>query len=285
LSAADVERARRAYAEKIRGLVGLRSEALFRSLARVPREAFLGPGPWKLMWLTRVGLGYQETPDANPCRLYDNVLVAIDADRHLNNGEPAALMRWLDSLELRAGERLLHVGCGVGYYTAVAAEALRPGGHATGVEIDPVLAERALRNTAPYGDIEIHAGDGSKLVDRGFDAIYVNAGATEIPPAWLDSLAPGGRLLLPLTVSIPGVNAGAGWMLLVRRDAQGYTAEFRGPVGIFHCAGARSDAGEERLRRLYTAGAPPGIRRLRRDPHPESAGCALHGDGFCLSQP
>jgi protein-L-isoaspartate(D-aspartate) O-methyltransferase len=89
MTAADVERARRAYSEKIRGLIGLRSEALFRSLARVPREAFLGPGPWKLLWPTQVGRGYQEIADANPCHLYDNVLAAIHAERHLNTGEPA----------------------------------------------------------------------------------------------------------------------------------------------------------------------------------------------------
>lgn len=286
MSATAVERARAAYAENIRGLAGLRSESLVRALASVPREDFLGPGPWKLMLPTQVGLGYTDTPDADPCHLYENVLVAIDPERLLNNGEPAALLRWFDSLELRAGDRLLHVGCGVGYYTAIAAEAVRPGGRTTGVEIDPGLAERARRNTARFGDIEIQSGDGSKLATRTFDAIYVNAGATEVAATWLDSLSPSGRLLLPLTISIPGVSAGVGWMLFVRRTGETYTTEFRGPVGVYHCAGARSDAGEERLRRLFSSGPPAsGVRRLRRDTHSEDASCALHGDGFCLSRP
>lgn len=279
-----VAAARAAYAEKIRALAGLRSESLVRALASVPREDFLGPGPWKLMLSTQVGLGYTDTPDADPCRLYDNVLVAIDPERRLNNGEPAALLRWLDSLELRAGDRFLHVGCGVGYYTAIAAEAVRPGGLTTGVEIDPELAERARRNTARCGDIEIHSGDGSKLVTRTYDAIYVNAGATEIASTWLDSLSPSGRLLLPLTISISGMNAGVGWMLFVRKAGEAYTAEFPGPVGVYHCAGARTDAGEERLRHLFSSGRPDGVLRLRRDSHPEDASCALHGDGFCLTR-
>lgn len=280
-----VAEARAAYAEKIRRLAGLRSESLLRGLSSIPREDFVGPGPWKLMLATQVGRGYTDTPDADPRRIYDNVLVALDPARRLNNGEPVALLRWLDSLELRAGDRFLHVGCDVGYYTAIAAEAVRPGGSTVGVEIDPGLAERARRNTGKYGDIEIVSGDGSALLGRTFDAIYVNAGATEVRASWLDSLAPVGRLILPLTVSISGMNAGVGWMLFVRRAGDAYTAEFRTPVGIYHCAGARTDAGEQRLRRLFASPPTSGVRRLRHDPHAPGVTCDLHGDDFCLSKP
>jgi len=279
----SVEEARAAYAEKIRGLAGLRSPALLRSLRRVPREAFLGPGPWKLMFLDQLGEGYKETPDADPCHLYDNVLVAIDPVRKLNNGEPAALLRWLDGLDLAPGERFLHVGCGVGYYTAIAAEAVQPGGIAVGVEIDPDLAERARRNTAGIAGLEVRSGDGSRLAGEGFDAVFVNAGATDVLPAWLDLLRPGGRLLLPLTVSVPKMAGGVGRMLLVRRDLAGYTAELQGMVGIYHCAGARSQTGEARLRARLTPTGLECLRRLRRDPHAEAADCWLHGDGFCVS--
>jgi protein-L-isoaspartate(D-aspartate) O-methyltransferase len=164
------------------------------------------------------------------------VLVAIDSERRLNNGEPAALLRWFDSLGLQPGDRFLHVGCGVGHYTAIAAEAVRPGGRATGIEIDSGLAERARRSTARESGIEILSGDGSKLAERSFDAIFVNAGANEVAASWLDSLAPSGRLLLPLTVATSSVNAGVGWMLLVQSVAGAYSAEFRTPVGIYHCA-------------------------------------------------
>jgi protein-L-isoaspartate(D-aspartate) O-methyltransferase len=44
------------------------------------------------------------------------------------------------------GDRFLHIGCGVGYYTAIAARAVLPGGSVVGVEIDPQLAERAKLN-------------------------------------------------------------------------------------------------------------------------------------------
>ena len=68
-----------------------------------------------------------------------------DASGDLNHGEPTALARWLDSLDLAPGDRLLHIGCGVGYDTAIAAEAVTPGGSVVAVELDPRLAERAGR--------------------------------------------------------------------------------------------------------------------------------------------
>src|SRR5262249_25538299 len=155
----ELERARAAYAQQIRALAGVRSESLVRALARVPRESFLGPAPWKILRLGALAHGYLDVTD--PAQLYDNVLVAIDPEPRLNTGEPAGLLRWLDSLELAPGERFLHVGCGVGYYTAVAAEAVRPGGFTVGIEIDPMLAERARHNTRDADDIAIVGGDGS----------------------------------------------------------------------------------------------------------------------------
>ncbi len=72
MSATPVERARAAYAQKIRGLAELRSESLAGALASVPREDFLGPGPWKLMLPMQVGLSYTDSPDADPCHLYES---------------------------------------------------------------------------------------------------------------------------------------------------------------------------------------------------------------------
>jgi protein-L-isoaspartate O-methyltransferase len=52
----------------------------------------------------------------------------------------AALAGWLDRLDLAPGASFLHVGCGVGYYTAIAAEAVYPDGSVLGVEGDTALA-------------------------------------------------------------------------------------------------------------------------------------------------
>ena len=280
MASSPLASARAVYAEQIRALAGLRSPALFRALGRVPREEFVGPGPWKILLPFELASGYRDTSD--PRDLYDNVLIALDPVRRLNNGEPAALLRWFDSLDLSPGERFLHVGCGVGYYTAIAAEAVQPGGSALGIEVDPELAARARRNTAAIPGLEVRTADGSQLAGESFDAIFVNAGATEVLPAWLDLLRPGGRLLLPLTISLTGMNAGAGRMLLVRCNDAGYTAEFQGMVGVYHCTGARTEAGDERLR-ARLGERLEGRRRLTRAAHAEGPDCWLHGDGFCLS--
>ena len=119
-----MEQARVSFAQRIQERGVIKSASLIRGLATVPREHFVGPGPWKIIRPADIAKGYQLTPDDNPSHLYDNVLVALDAERLLNNGEPLSLLLFLDSLDLAPGDRFLHIGCGVGYYTAIAAEAL-----------------------------------------------------------------------------------------------------------------------------------------------------------------
>jgi protein-L-isoaspartate(D-aspartate) O-methyltransferase len=280
-----VATARREFAERIRSLAGLETERLVSAFASVPREAFVGPGPWQIMRPGEVARGYVTTPDGDPRHLYDNVLVALDSSRQLNNGEPASLARWLDALRPLPGNRFLHIGCGVGYYTAIVAEAVVPGGAVVGVEIDAQLAELARSNLRPWSNVNVVSGDGSRPVGGSFDAIFVNAGVTQPLPAWLDALRVGGRLLVPLTVDLPQYEShGAGYMLLVSRQPASHAARFVSPVGIFHCAGARTDDGADLLRRAYRAGGLEAVRSLRLDSHDAEPQCWLHAQRFCLSQ-
>src|SRR3984893_17715951 len=126
LSNLDVARAY--YAEELRTVANLQSEAVVRAFAKVPRERFLGPGPWQML---SPGLEYWTTKDDDPKHLYHNVLVAIDAERRLNNGHPSFLAFLIEQLELQAGDHVVHVGCGTGYYTAVMAESFECVGHVT----------------------------------------------------------------------------------------------------------------------------------------------------------
>jgi protein-L-isoaspartate(D-aspartate) O-methyltransferase len=117
---------------------------------------------------------------------------------------------------------------------------------------------------------------------RPFDAIFINAGATEVRASWLDQLRLGGRLLVPLTVALPAGELGAGHMLLIRNHGNGYAARFVMPVGIFHCTGARTEEGDARLRAAFPRGVDS-VRSLRRDAHDPGPECWLHADTFCLS--
>lgn len=277
----SLEQARARFAREIQTQGHIRSAALIEGLARAPREVFMGPGPWKILSAT-APLGYQITPDDDPRHLYQNVLVALDERRQLNNGEPMALLLFLDTLDLAPGERLLHVGCGVGYYTAVAAHALGPEGRVVAVEIDPALAARAQENLKAYPTVSVISGDGVHGGFGSFDAIFINAGCTGVRPQWLDQLAPGGRLLVPLTTSLPVGDIGAGAMLLVKREEPGYSARFTSPVAIFHCEGARSAEEEALLTKAFARGHRASVVRLRRDAHERGPDCWLHAADICL---
>ncbi|PYS82783.1 MAG: protein-L-isoaspartate O-methyltransferase [Acidobacteria bacterium] len=289
----ELEDARRFYAEEVRAVANLQNEALADAFARVRREDYLGPGPWQIAtpdsWQDRTqgspaGEGYRTTPDADPRHLYHNVLVAIDAARRLNNGQPASLATWLDALELRRGERVVHVGCGVGYYTAIIAETVGPEGHVTGVELDPELAARARANLAHLRHVEVIEADGGEYDAGAADAVFVNAGATHPRAVWLERLNEGGRLILPLTIAKSQDEGGGGFMLKLMREGDAYEARFISPVSIFPCVGSRDEELNRRLREAMMRGNFASVRSLRRDAHEPAADCWFHGEGFCLSQ-
>jgi protein-L-isoaspartate(D-aspartate) O-methyltransferase len=282
----DMTRVRRDFANRIAAIAHVKSPDLVDALASVRREAFVGPGPWKVMRPPFTS-GYVETPDANPAHVYDTVVVALDASRYLNSGEPSGLTGWLDALDIRRGIRFLHIGCGVGYYTAVVAYAVSTEGGVLALEADPDLADRARRNLAPCLNVEVRCATGPTPADGQFAAVFVNAGATEILPSWLDRLAEGGRLLVPLTTSVSGVagtHGGLGDMLRVERRTDSYSARFISPVGIFHCIGARTERGERILRAAFQRGDASAVQSLRRDVHDEQPTCWLHVSSFCLSR-
>jgi protein-L-isoaspartate(D-aspartate) O-methyltransferase len=74
------------YSEELQAIANLQPQVIVRAFAKVPREHFLGPGPWQVR--SPGAEDYWTTKDAGPKRLYHNVLVAINAERHPNNGLP-----------------------------------------------------------------------------------------------------------------------------------------------------------------------------------------------------
>jgi hypothetical protein len=86
---------RRAFAEEVRAVGHLGSDALVEAFARVPREQFLGPGPWLIARPPEPGDPYRTTSDADPRHVYHDVVVALDPVRQLNNGQPSSLARWI----------------------------------------------------------------------------------------------------------------------------------------------------------------------------------------------
>ncbi|MBP0581004.1 protein-L-isoaspartate O-methyltransferase [Labrys sp. LIt4] len=190
---AALEQARRDFARSMLKESGSADPRIERAFELVPREAFLPPGPW----LTTYHGGYVETPDADPIHLYRNRLVALKADKQINTGEPALHAAWLGAVAPRAGERVSHIGAGLGYYTAILSVLTLPGGRVTAFEIEEDLAEQARRNLKPFDGVSVIHDDATRVALPPSDLIYVNAGVVAPPLAWLAALLPGGRLIFP----------------------------------------------------------------------------------------
>ena len=281
---------RRFYAEELDALCGFRTAALVDAFAAVPRERYLPPGPWNVLSMSDFVPGVPSrprvTPDADPARVYHNIGIAIDSARHLFNGHPATLASWIDALELKPGARVLHVGCGLGYYTAVMAYAVGTSGRVTAIEVDPDLASAARGRLASMPWIEVIEGNGLAPLSATFDAILVNAGVTHARPEWLDALAVGGRLMLPLTVSMPalGPTLGKGSMLLITRESgEHFSVRQAGFLAIYSAIGLREAALEQALGQAMTKAPIPPVKRIRRDAHEPSDSCWLHVAGACFS--
>jgi protein-L-isoaspartate(D-aspartate) O-methyltransferase len=284
---ADLDDARRGYAELIRRTAGLKSERLVNAFAQVPREDYLGPGPWKILRLPNLW-SYEQTPDDDPTRIYADVLVALDPGRHLNNGLPSGLAKWIEALDLRRGDVAVHAGCGTGYYTAIMADFVGREGHVTAIEFAPELAARARASLRDFEQVEVVTGDAATLDFGAADAIFVNAGATQPLPLWLDNLKARGRMVFPLVRwphdAVFGQGAaGFGVMLRVQRMEWEYSFKSLSPVGVFPCVGALDSNADRLVAEVFDRGGLPEAGLLRRDAHDPDSSCVLHGRGYCFS--
>ena len=278
---------RAAYAKQILAAARIMDNArLEAALSATRREDFLGPGPW---WILRWFRDYVTTPDADPVYLYTDDLVGILPERHLNNGQPSLHAHLIHQASPAAGEHVVHIGTGSGYYTAILAHLVGPSGRVTGIEYEPELAARAKTNFAAYPNVNIIEGDGALVSFDEADVIYVNAGCTRPAESWLDRLAEGGRLILPMT-SDQGFGAkslermaSAGAVFRIERRGKDYLAYWISPVAIFPCAGSRDEASERVLAEAFAKGGWQKVTRLYRDQEIPEQRRWVSGPRWCLA--
>ena len=150
---------------------------LRRALIDVPRHLFVPP--------QLILAAYQDTP------------LPIGFDKTVSQPFIGALM--IDLLEIEPGEEVLEVGTGFGYQAALMAVL---GADVRSVEIVEEFAAEARQRLAALGeeDVALRVGDGSRGWDElaPFDKILVTAAAPAPPPALVEQLRPGGRMVLPL---------------------------------------------------------------------------------------
>lgn len=131
------------------------------------------------------------------------------------NSQPRTVEAMLRLLEVRAGDRVLDVGSGSGWTTALLAHLTGPTGSVVGVELEPDLAAWGAENLAAtgFGWATIHQPRPGELGDPAgapYDRVLVSADGGELPESLVGQLADGGRMVLPV----------AGVLLLVVRDGQ-----------------------------------------------------------------
>ncbi|MDR9436278.1 MAG: protein-L-isoaspartate(D-aspartate) O-methyltransferase [Thiohalophilus sp.] len=153
------------------------SEAVMQAMSDVDRAAFI--------------------PPANREQAYDNGPLPIGNGQTISQPYIVALMT--DLLELTPESVVLEVGTGSGYQAAILAQLAR---QVYSLERIPELAETARKRFADlgYANIEVRCANGyDGWQDRApFDGIIVTAAASEIPPALIEQLRPGGRLVIPV---------------------------------------------------------------------------------------
>ncbi|WP_340313291.1 protein-L-isoaspartate(D-aspartate) O-methyltransferase [Rhizorhabdus argentea] len=147
------------------------------ALLKIPRHRFV-PLQFALM-------AYQDRP------------LPIGFDKTISQPFMSALM--VDMLELTPASRVLEVGTGLGYQTALLAELAEEVWSVDVVE-EFIAAAASLLQQLDYANVSLRVGDGTRgWADAApFDAILVSAAAREIPEALIRQLKPGGRLVLPV---------------------------------------------------------------------------------------
>jgi protein-L-isoaspartate(D-aspartate) O-methyltransferase len=158
---------------------GIEDERVLATMAAVPRERFVDE--------RLAGRAYADS--------------ALPLEAHQTISQPWVVAAICEAMALEGGERVLEIGTGSGYSAAVLAQLA---GSVVSIERIGELAERARANLAGLEGaerIEIRVGDGSLGAPdlAPFDAIAVHAAAPQAPESLIAQLAPGGRLVVPVT--------------------------------------------------------------------------------------
>lgn len=156
---------------------GIADRRVLRAIKKIPRHRFV--------------------EEALAGRAYGDHPLPIGEGQTISQPYMVALMT--ETLELAGDERVLEIGTGSGYQTAVLAEMC---GKVYSIERLKGLADRAIRtlDTLGYYNVLVRVGDGTLgwREEAPFDAVIVTAGAPAIPEAIVEQVALGGRIVLPV---------------------------------------------------------------------------------------
>jgi len=230
-SDADVLRA--AMVQRLRQRGALRSDLIAQAFRTVPRHLFAGDVPLE---------------DAYDEESVVRIKYGADGACISSVSAPNAQAVMLEMAGIERGDRVVEYGSG-GYNAALLAELVGPTGRVTTVDIDPEVTDRASRclERAGYSRVRVTLADAEAGVDGGpFDKAMVTFGAWDIPAAWVEQLAGGGSLAVPLRI------AGLTRVIAFVRDGGGLVSTAHEMFGFVPAQGAGSHPAP-------TVGLAPGI--------------------------
>jgi protein-L-isoaspartate(D-aspartate) O-methyltransferase len=224
----------------------VQTPAVERAFRSVPRHAFV-PEPFTLP-VDPLFTELVETDD--PTRVYIDNLVVVKREKSINCGTPSVVAAQIELLAPTESMRVLHVGTGSGYYTAILAELAGERGTVLGVEYEPDLVDMSARflARAGYTNVTVREGDGALGVPEAapFDRILVSAGAGDIAPAWVSQLGDDGRLVLPFCHrSVLGPSITSGVILAIHKVDNCLSGRLHGPVVFVAMQGALTPASDD----------------------------------------
>jgi protein-L-isoaspartate(D-aspartate) O-methyltransferase len=266
---------RRVFASVVAARAESKNPAIEQVFASVPRHEFVDAGPWQLAEFGPL------TSSNDPALIYQDVAMGLAPERGITTGLPSLHARCIDACTPASGERVIQIGAGAGYFTAIFAELVGGEGQVVAYEIDEALADKARENLRPWPNVEVHARSGVDVVGDAADIVYVCASVQRLPRAWVEVLREGGRLVFPLT---PGPDEGG--MLLVRRVGAktAFAARFVCRARFIPCATTGDDAASARLASAFREGQHDSVRSLRLAPEMPDESTWFVGDGWWLSR-
>ena len=211
-SSAESAQARARLVAALREQGVIHSEPVAQAFLSVPREIFVTwfyeqqrQAPWA--WEKRTPEGCAAA-DWIAAIYQDRPLVMLVDERQRaisSSSMPTVMAMMLEALSVQPGMRVLEIGAGSGYNAALLAHLTGDGAQVTTIELEEELARtahRALSKTS--GPVSVHVGDGRLGVPERapYERLIATVSASDIPRAWYEHLAPGGRLVMDLQGSL-----------------------------------------------------------------------------------
>lgn len=192
--------------ERLREHYKIHDERVLKVMSQLPRHLFV--------------------PPAIASQAYNDNALPISAGQTIS--QPFIVARMTELLELNGDEKVLEIGAGSGYQTAVLASLARK---VFAIERIPQLADEAKHRLygLGYRNFTLKAADGTEGWNAymPYDAILVAAGGPEIPEPLVDQLRAGGKLVIPI-----GQDQKSQMLIRITRNETGYSQENFGPVAF-----------------------------------------------------